>query len=74
MYKQDLTLNNLQRLICHRAKPTNHTYAAELLRQRLGIFLHSQRRDGPKELQQKASRIRKIKDKTSQNYYIDASI
>ena len=25
MYKQDLALNNLQELICHKTKPTNQT-------------------------------------------------
>ena len=26
MYKQDLTLNNLQWLICHETKPKTHTH------------------------------------------------
>ena len=26
MYKQDLALNNLQCLICHKTKPNIHTY------------------------------------------------
>ena len=31
MHKEDLALNNLQRLICYKTKPTEHIYAESCL-------------------------------------------
>ena len=38
LYKQDLVLNNLQELICHKTKPTNQLYK-ENKRENIGYLI-----------------------------------